>query len=139
MSVRDYSIDTIAWIPPYLSVNDYYIPRIARIPHFLSVSEYSLPKIARIPPFSSINDYSIPKIARIHPFLSVNGYYMPKFASIPPQFVMILSLRLKGSILICFSCLLPSAVIGQSSTFCSEIVISKLFETQFQIICAQQL
>jgi hypothetical protein len=38
-----------------------------------------------------------------------------------------------------FSCLLPSAVIGQSSSFCSEIVISKLFETQFQIICAQQL
>ena len=35
--------------------------------------------------------------------------------------------------------LLPSAVIVKSSTFCSEIVISKLFETQFQIICAQQL
>lgn len=38
-----------------------------------------------------------------------------------------------------FSCSLPSAVIGQSSTFLQWIAISKLFETQFQIICAQQL
>ena len=37
-----------------------------------------------------------------------------------------------------FSCSFPSAVIGQSSTL-AVIAISKLFETQFQIICAQQL